>query len=186
MEPGKAVHAYAHAAKRGHALATHRMAHMSLTGLGTSTGPSCEAAAIAFRDVAQRGDWAHTLTLANRKYLAGDKYGQLTACLPVLVFVCSLLFYFICRFISQLLCVQYDGAAAVHRSRGHRHRASTGQPSSNLYLYVSRTLKCIFMVAPGERRFPVHSGEVSRLAASPPALFLPANHRCGGPLPVAG
>ena len=75
MEPGKAVHAYAHAAKRGHTLATHRMSHMALAGLGTAQ--NCEAAANGFKEISERGDWAKALTLANRKYLAGDPLSAL-------------------------------------------------------------------------------------------------------------
>lgn len=57
-----------------------RSAHMSLQGLGTVQ--SCEVAANAFKAVAERGDWAKTMTIANRKYLAGDRCCRQTQRIP--------------------------------------------------------------------------------------------------------
>lgn len=70
-DPAKAAHAYSHAASRGHILATYRLAHLTLKGLGVAQ--SCEAAVQGFKTVSEFGDWALALTHAHRKFHKGDK-----------------------------------------------------------------------------------------------------------------
>eukprot|EP01041_Mallomonas_annulata_P002981 gene2981-5852_t len=74
-ESGKAMQAYNQAAQRGHILASHRVGHMCLKGIGTV--PSCELAANALKTVAERGEWARSLTLAHRKLRVGDNLSAL-------------------------------------------------------------------------------------------------------------
>lgn len=74
-DPAKAAHAYSHAASRGHILATYRLAHLTLKGLGVAQ--SCEAAVQGFKAVSEFGDWAHALTLAHRKFHQGEKLESL-------------------------------------------------------------------------------------------------------------
>lgn len=62
---------YGNAAARGHYLATHRLGHVTAYGLGTPK--SCKSALIAFKSVAERGDWAVDLRRAVKKYESGDQ-----------------------------------------------------------------------------------------------------------------
>jgi SEL1 protein len=65
-----AAQCYAVASQQGHPIALHRLAHMSARGIGVAT--SCQTATNGYKNVAEKGDWAYSLTIANRQAEAGD------------------------------------------------------------------------------------------------------------------
>ena len=75
IDPAAAVRAYAVSSQRGNFLALHRLSHLAATGVGMIK--SCPTAVTGFKAVAERGDWADSLTKAHRLFDAGDKNSAL-------------------------------------------------------------------------------------------------------------
>lgn len=68
-----AIQAYSQSANLGHALAQHRLAHLTSRGIGTAR--SCESAVFGFKAVAERGVWAQQLNTAHN-YFGKQDYAR--------------------------------------------------------------------------------------------------------------